>query len=158
MSDAGEEELIAALLAVRDDPATAAFDRAVAAAEAAGTIDSATARELTFWHRRSLEGLIDHATVVVPSALAARRRSDVAARESMAQARVSWEQAQSIQRQRARASDEASDESAAQQESAMSTPDGAPTRRAGVAGLSVVPTTPITREPVDPEPADGGAP
>jgi hypothetical protein len=79
-------DLLAALLAVRSDPATARFDAEIAAAEARGTIDGPTARTLRWWQRESLRGLSDHLSAVLPHLLddlaAAQRDAGEAVQES----------------------------------------------------------------------------
>ena len=130
--------LVAALLTSRDDAATEAFDAALQAAESAGTIDIDTARTLKYWQRQSIEGLIDHATIVLPAALAARRVSDVSARETIAEARVSYEQARAIQREHAAEADSSGHDDHDDDDKNSSDRAGEPTRRVTNGGLSVV--------------------
>jgi len=126
--------LVTALLTSRDDAATEAFDAALQAAESAGTIDIDTARTLKYWQRQSIEGLIDHAAIVLPAALSARRVSDISARETIAEARVSYEQARAIQREHAAEADSSDDND----DKNSSDRAGEPTRRVTNGGLSVV--------------------
>jgi len=121
--------LVIALLAARDDPATTAFDEALETAVASGRLDPATARELRYWQRRSLEGLAEHAAVVLPATVVARHSSDATARESVAEARMSWQQATALAREAAPAAPDVTAE--------PETP-GVPFRRSGGAGLTVV--------------------
>ena len=139
--------LVTALLAARDDSATRAFDDAIRLAQSAGYLDAVAARELTYWQRRSIEGLVEHAAAILPAALDARRRSDVAARAATAEARASWTQARALQQsQQAEATDlaEGPDRAASSEPSSSGaaladvTHVGAPSRRPGVTGLSVV--------------------
>ncbi len=130
--------LVTALLTSRDDAATEAFDAALQAAESAGTIDIDTARTLKYWQRQSVEGLIDHAAIVLPAALSARRVSDVSARETIAEARVSYEQARAIQREHAAEADPAGHDDHDDDDTNSSNRAGEPTRRGANGGLSVV--------------------
>jgi hypothetical protein len=125
---------VAALLTSRDDAATQAFDAALQAAESAGTIDIDTARTLKYWQRQSIEGLVDHAAIVLPAAMSARRVSDISARETTAEARVSYEQARAIQREHADEADSSGDDD----DKNSSDRAGEPTRRVTNGGLSVV--------------------
>lgn len=68
-------ELVAGLLDVRDDVATARFDAELAAAEAEGRIDTATARTLRWWQRAAVRGVVDHARTALPPVLAALDRA-----------------------------------------------------------------------------------
>jgi hypothetical protein len=122
-------DLVTALLGSRDDSATAAFDEALRSAEASGRIAAITARELQYWQRRSLDAVVDHAAEVIPASLEARHRSDVAAREATAEARMSWQQARALM-------SAADDIGTTNEDPTEST--GAPPRRVGTTGLSVV--------------------
>jgi len=133
--------LVTALLAARDDAATRAFDDAIRLAQSVGSLDAVAARELTYWQRRSIEGLVEHAAAVLPAALEARRRSDIAARGATAEARASWVQARALQQsqQAEPASDSDSPDSPASVAALNEVANvGAPSRRPGAAGLSVV--------------------
>ncbi|MFN8168538.1 MAG: hypothetical protein U0S36_07115 [Candidatus Nanopelagicales bacterium] len=83
-------DLLAALLDARSDPATARFDEEVAAAEAAGTLDGATARNLRWWQRESVRGLADHLGEVLPALLVALVDADQRAAQSVADSAASW--------------------------------------------------------------------
>ena len=139
--------LVTALLSARDDAATRAFDDAIRLAQSVGYLDAVAARELTYWQRRRIEGLVEHAAAVLPAALEARRRSDIAARGATAEARASWTQARALQQsqQAEPASDSHSSDSSDSSDSPASVAAlndvanvGAPSRRPGAAGLSVV--------------------
>jgi hypothetical protein len=83
-------DLLAALLAARSDPATARFDAEIAAAEAAGTLDGATARTLRWWQRESLRGIADHLGEVLPGLLVALVDAERAADQSVADSAAAW--------------------------------------------------------------------
>ena len=83
-------DLLAALLAVRSDPATARFDAEIAAAEARGSIDGPTARTLRWWQRESMRGLSDHLAEVLPDLLTHLFAAQAAASESVADSADSW--------------------------------------------------------------------
>jgi hypothetical protein len=68
-------ELVAGLLDVRDTAAEAEFDATLAAAEAAGRIDSQTARALRWWQRETVRNVVSHAQVVLPPTLLALEQS-----------------------------------------------------------------------------------
>jgi len=122
-----DSPLVTALLTARDDPATSEFDRVLATAEASGRLDETTARELRYWQRRSLDGLVEHAAAIIPATLIARRQADAAARDATAQARLSWEQARAMAHPPLPPHTPPSDPE-----------PGAPSRRTGAAGLTVV--------------------
>lgn len=82
--------LLSALLDVRSDPATARFDAELAAAEARGTLDGATARTLRWWQRESVRALSDHLADVLPGLLASLSDADRAAVRSIADSEASW--------------------------------------------------------------------
>jgi hypothetical protein len=86
-------DLLAALLAVRSDPATARFDAELARAEAEGRIDGPTARTLRWWQRESLRGLTDHLATVLPDLLVDLRESERVATESVDSSASAWSQA-----------------------------------------------------------------
>jgi hypothetical protein len=86
-------DLLAALLAVRSDPATARFDAELAAAEARGSIDGPTARTLRWWQRESVRGLADHLAQVLPDLLTGLSAARAAAAESVADSAASWSHA-----------------------------------------------------------------
>lgn len=83
-------DLLAALLAARSDPATARFDAEIAAAEAAGTLDGATARTLRWWQRESMRGLADHLGEVLPGLLVALVDAERAADQAVADSAAAW--------------------------------------------------------------------
>ena len=83
-------DLLAALLAVRNDPATARFDAELAAAEARGSIDGATARTLRWWQRESLRGLSDHLGAVLPDLLTHLAEAQAEALEAVGFSALSW--------------------------------------------------------------------
>jgi hypothetical protein len=86
-------DLLAALLAVRSDPATARFDAELAQAEARGAIDGATARTLRWWQRESLRGLSDHLAAVMPDLLDHLSEAQRDAQESVEASATSWSDA-----------------------------------------------------------------
>lgn len=83
-------DLLAALLAVRSDPATQRFDHELMAAEARGEIDPATARTLRWWQRESLRGLSDHLSTVLPHLLDDLATAQAAAAEAVQDSASSW--------------------------------------------------------------------
>jgi len=78
---AAYSDLVAAIVGARRDPATERFDRELAAAEAAGSLDAATARTLRWWQRESVRAVEDHLAAVLPLVLA---RIDDAASDAAA--------------------------------------------------------------------------
>lgn len=86
-------DLLAALLAVRPDPATARFDQELMAAEARGEIDPATARTLRWWQRESLRGLSDHLAAVLPHLLDDLAAAQSAASEAVEESAAAWSSA-----------------------------------------------------------------
>jgi hypothetical protein len=137
MTDDLEPEFVAALLAARQDAATAEFDRVLASAQSAG-LDPTTARELKYWQRRCLDSLTEHAALVIPAALAAQHASDVQARTAVAEARVSWEQARALHSESPNDTPADSETGQSDAHDATSEQPGAPTRRVGGVGLTVV--------------------
>lgn len=89
----GYAELLAALLAVRSDPATARFDAELAAAEARGDLDGATARTLRWWQRESLRGLSDHLSRVLPHLLDDLAAASAEAVEAVDESAAAWDAA-----------------------------------------------------------------
>ena len=63
--------LVDGLLDARTDPATARFDRELAAAVETGELSRRTAQRLRFWQRAALNGVDDHARTVLPAVLCA---------------------------------------------------------------------------------------
>lgn len=86
-------DLLAALLALRSDPATARFDAELAAAEAGGSLDGTTSRTLQWWQRQSLRGVTDHLSAVLPDLLDRLSAADEAARASVESASSAWSSA-----------------------------------------------------------------
>ena len=83
-------ELVSALSGARHDPASARFDRELAAAEAAGTVDPAVARTLRWWQRESIRAVEDHLVGVLPVVLARLEASERDAADTIAASAVSW--------------------------------------------------------------------
>jgi len=90
-------DLLAALLAVRSDPATQRFDHELMAAEARGEIDPATARTLRWWQRESLRGLSDHLAGVLPHLLDDLAAAQAAATAAVEDSASSWSSASSVE-------------------------------------------------------------
>jgi hypothetical protein len=88
--------LVAALLGVRSDYASARFDAEVAAALAANRMDVATARTLRWWQRASVREVEGYAGSVLPMVLAARTDAETVAAVESDESAASWQQAQSI--------------------------------------------------------------
>ncbi|HTC68560.1 MAG TPA: hypothetical protein VK662_03250, partial [Acidothermaceae bacterium] len=59
--------LVAALLGVRTDHASARFDAEIDAALTANRLDVQTARALRFWQRASVQAVEDYAGAVLPT-------------------------------------------------------------------------------------------
>ena len=83
-------DLLAAVLATRSDPTTARFDAEIAAAEASGALDGATARNLRWWQRESVRALGEHVTAVLPGLLASLLDAERAAEQTVADSEASW--------------------------------------------------------------------
>jgi hypothetical protein len=81
-------DLVSALAGARHDPASDRFDRELAAAEAAGTVDPATARTLRWWQRESVRAVEDHLSSVLPHVLTSL---DSAGRDAVATVAASAE-------------------------------------------------------------------
>lgn len=94
MAQPSYEQLVAALLAVRPDHATARFDQELAAAEAAGAVDRSTALTLRWWQRQSVAALEEHIAAALPQVLATLASADAAAREALHAAADAWAAAQ----------------------------------------------------------------
>ena len=62
-------ELVAGLLDVRDQSTTERFDEALRAGVASGRLDPATAAELRWLQRESVQAVVDHARTALPPAL-----------------------------------------------------------------------------------------
>lgn len=68
-------DLVAAVLDLRSPEATAAFDAALSAAVASGSLPDEIARQLRWLQRQSERAVIEHAEAVLPPALVALQRS-----------------------------------------------------------------------------------
>jgi hypothetical protein len=88
--------LVAALLGVRTDYASARFDAEVAAALAANRVDVETARTLRWWQRASVREVEGYAGSVLPVVLATRSDADTVAAMDSDESAASWQQAQTI--------------------------------------------------------------
>jgi hypothetical protein len=88
--------LVAALLGVRIDYASARFDAEVAAALAANRVDVETARTLRWWQRASVREVEGYAGSVLPAVLATRSDADAVAAVDSDESAQSWQQAKSI--------------------------------------------------------------
>jgi hypothetical protein len=88
--------LVAALLGVRTDHASARFDTEVMAALAANRLDVATARTLRWWQRASVREVEEYTSSVLPPVLAAGSDAETAAAIDSDAAAASWLQALNI--------------------------------------------------------------
>jgi hypothetical protein len=88
------DEVVTSLLSARPDHATARFDAELAAAEAEGRIDVATARTLRWWQRETVRALEEHARLVIPQVLDSLEAADAAARQAVDDAAAAWALAQ----------------------------------------------------------------
>jgi hypothetical protein len=88
--------LVAALLGVRTDYASARFDAEIAAALAANRLDVATARTLRWWQRASVREVEGYASSVLPVVLATGSDADTVASIDSDESVASWQQAQTI--------------------------------------------------------------
>jgi hypothetical protein len=88
--------LVAALLGVRTDYASARFDAEVAAAIAANRLDVGAARTLRWWQRESVREVEGYAGRVLPAALATRSDAETTAALDSDESGASWQQAQTI--------------------------------------------------------------
>lgn len=89
-------ELVAGLIDVREDVATARFDAELAHAEADGRIDAATARALRWWQRAAVRAVVDHARTALPPVLAALDRAHDVAAEELAEAERALDDAMAL--------------------------------------------------------------
>jgi hypothetical protein len=89
--------LVAALLGVRTDHASARFDTEIDAALAANTLDVQTARALRFWQRASVQAVEDYAAGVLPVALAAGDDADRQGADDVIEAAAAWQEAHKAQ-------------------------------------------------------------
>jgi hypothetical protein len=86
--------LVAALLGVRTDHASAQFDAAIEAALTANRLDVQTARTLRFWQRASVQAVEDYAGAVLPQALAAADIANRQGADDTVEAGTAWQAAQ----------------------------------------------------------------
>jgi len=89
--------LVAALLGVRTDHASARFDAEIDAAVAANTLDVHTARALRYWQRASVQAVEDYAAGVLPVALAARDDADRQGADDVVETAAAWAVARAAQ-------------------------------------------------------------
>jgi hypothetical protein len=89
--------LVAALLGVRTDHASARFDAEIDAALAANALDVQTARSLRFWQRASVQAVEDYTAGVLPVALAAGADADREGADDVIEAAAAWQEAQAAQ-------------------------------------------------------------
>jgi hypothetical protein len=93
-SDDRVAALVAALLGVRTDHASAQFDAAIEAALMANRLDVQTARSLRFWQRASVQAVEDYAGAVLPAALAASGHANQQGADDTVEAAIAWDAAQ----------------------------------------------------------------
>ena len=89
--------LVAALLGVRTDHASARFDAEIEAALTANRLDVQTARALRFWQRASVQAVEDYATAVLPTVLpvlAAAGDANEQGADDSAETATAWDAAQ----------------------------------------------------------------
>jgi hypothetical protein len=89
--------LVAALLGVRTDHASAQFDAEIESALTANRLDVQTARALRFWQRASVQAVEEYAGVVLPAALpvlAAADHANQQGADDIAEAVAAWHAAQ----------------------------------------------------------------
>ena len=89
--------LVAALLGVRTDHASARFDAEVETALTANRVDVQTARALRFWQRASVQAVEEYIGAALPGALTARDEAQRQGSIDAAEAATAWEQAQAAQ-------------------------------------------------------------
>jgi hypothetical protein len=100
MSEPGEDRVtavVAALLGVRTDHASARFDAEIESALTANRLDVQTARALRFWQRASVQAVTDYAAAVLPAVLPVLAATDDANRQGaddIAEAATAWGAAQ----------------------------------------------------------------
>ena len=82
--------VVAALMDVRPDEATARFDAEVSQAVADGRLDATTARALRWWQQASVRAAESYATTVVPGVLAVRDEAEAAATRDAAETAAAW--------------------------------------------------------------------
>jgi hypothetical protein len=95
-SDDRVAALVAALLGVRTDHASAQFDAAIEAALTANRLDVQTARSLRFWQRASVQAVEDYASAVLPTAFAAADIANQQGVDDTVEAAVAWDAAQPV--------------------------------------------------------------
>lgn len=86
-------EVLAALLALRPDPATDRFDALLSVLLAEDRIDPAAARELRWWQRESVRSVGDYIGDTAPALLVALESSRQTAEQASEVAARAWEQA-----------------------------------------------------------------
>jgi hypothetical protein len=86
-------DVVAAMLAAREAPATRRFDDALVAAVAAGLLDEDTARTLRWWQRAAVREVADHARTVLAPVFAALVESAGNAADAVAMADDAWARA-----------------------------------------------------------------
>jgi hypothetical protein len=91
--EAAYADLVAGLLDLRSDPATARFDAELAAAEEDGRIDPQTAKVLRWWQRESLRSMVEHASTVVPPTMLALEQSATGSEREAEVSAQSWARA-----------------------------------------------------------------
>lgn len=89
--------LVAALLGVRTDHATARFDAEVEAALTANRVDTQTARALRFWQRASVQAVEEYIGAALPGALTARDDADRLGSIDATEAAAAWQRAREMQ-------------------------------------------------------------
>jgi hypothetical protein len=103
MSNVGQTDqdrvaaLVASLLGVRTDHASARFDAEIEAALTANRLDVQTARALRFWQRASVRAVEDYAGAVLPTvlpALAAAHNANQQGADDTVDAATAWDAAQ----------------------------------------------------------------
>jgi hypothetical protein len=96
-SDDRVAALVAALLGVRTDYASAQFDAEIDEALTANRLDVQTARALRFWQRASVQAVEEFASVVLPTVLPALAAADNANRQGAddaLEAAAAWREVQ----------------------------------------------------------------
>ncbi len=89
----GYGDLLAALLALRPDTATARFDEVLATLVAEQRLDPEAARELRWWQRESLRAIGDFLGETAPGLLADLETSQLSAHATTAVAAAAWDEA-----------------------------------------------------------------
>jgi hypothetical protein len=86
-------DLLAAVLALRADPASERFDAELAAAEASGELDGATARTLRWWQRESVRAVGEHLAATLPDLLVSLEAAAHEAHDEVQASAASWARA-----------------------------------------------------------------